>query len=154
MKWKHNVGFYMSLMFIALSGSMFWKSWELDYYSSLGPGPGLFPRWLAGAMLLLSLLYAFSSLRQPIVWSEVMPKGRDMRNVLTVLASVVVFVLVMTPIGFVLAGFLMMTFLLSRAYPWHRSAGIAITVNVAIYLMFDSWLNVPLPSGQIWDWVG
>ncbi|WP_166241042.1 tripartite tricarboxylate transporter TctB family protein [Paenibacillus turpanensis] len=154
MKLKNNLSFYLSLVLMIFAGTFLWQSWELDYYSSLGPGPGLFPRWLSGGLLLISIWYMVSSIGQPIHWSEVMPKGRDMRNVLTVLASVLVFVFVLSSLGFVLAGFLMMFSLLARSYPWLRASVIALSVNVLIYYTFSGWLDVPLPKGELWSWVG
>lgn len=154
MKWKNNLAFYMSLLFIGVSNVIFWQSMSLEYYSSLGPGPGLFPRWLSGIFMLLSVLYMISTIRQPIVWSEVMPSGKDLRNVGLVVASVASFALVLTEIGFVMAGFLATVLLLARSYTWPRASAIALSVNLAIYFTFTGWLDVPLPSGEWWDWMG
>ncbi|AFC30963.1 hypothetical protein PM3016_4187 [Paenibacillus mucilaginosus 3016] len=149
-----NLGFMLSLLFTAGSGILFLQSWELDYYTELGPGPGLFPRWLSGALLVVSVLYMIGSLRQPVLWSAVMPQGRDLRSVAMVLASAALFVALLSMAGFVLAGGVTMTLLLARSYPWLRASAIALSVNVLIYYAFSGWLDVPLPSGQLWEWVG
>lgn len=154
MKLRHNVSFFMSLLLLALSGWMFWQSWSFEYYSSLGPGPGLFPRWLSGSFLLLALLYMLGTLRRPILWSEVMPKGKDLRQVLAVPAAAAGFVVAVSWLGFVATGFLMTALLLALSYSWPRAAAIALSVNLLIYWVFSGWLDVPLPTGRLWEGIG
>ncbi|WP_248925836.1 tripartite tricarboxylate transporter TctB family protein [Paenibacillus hamazuiensis] len=154
MSWKQNLGFYMSLVVMAWSAMIFWQSWELDYYSNLGPGPGLFPRWLSGSLLIVSILYMLGSIRRPIVWSMAMPKGKDLLHVLMVLVSVAIFILTLDLLGFIISGSLMVTLLLIRSYLWPRAVAIALSACLLIYFTFSEWLEVPLPGGQIWDWIG
>lgn len=46
------------LVALLLSGLFLWQALELEEWGILGPGPGLFPRIVAGACVLLSALLA------------------------------------------------------------------------------------------------
>ncbi|MDF2958331.1 MAG: hypothetical protein K0S39_66 [Paenibacillus sp.] len=151
----NKVGVGVGGFFLILSGVLFWQSFSFDYYSDLGPGPALFPRWLSAALMLLSLLYMAGSLRgRQVRWSEVLPKGKDLRNVVMVLASVLLFMLLLDPAGFIVAGSLMLMVLLIRSYSWYKAAAISVGTTVLLYVAFSMGLDVPLPAGDIWNWMG
>ncbi|MDF2647818.1 MAG: hypothetical protein K0Q73_3623 [Paenibacillus sp.] len=154
---QKSIGLWMGCLFLLVSGLMLWMSFSLDYYNSLdtslGPGPGLFPRWLSGTLLLLSILYIAESLREKaILWSTVMPKGRDMRNVITATVALILLMIALPWVGFVIAGSLMLFILLVRFYPWHWATLISVTASLFLYFVFNDWLKVPLPTGVLLDW--
>jgi hypothetical protein len=136
------------------SGVLFWQSLSLNYYTELGPGPGLFPRWLSVALMLLSVLYIIESLRKRIVWSEVMPRGKDLFNVSMVLIAVLIFMLLLNWVGFIISGSVMLMILLVRSYKWYWASTIAIGTSMILYFAFSNGLDVPLPTGDLWDWMG
>jgi uncharacterized membrane protein YfhO len=151
----NKIGVGLGAMFLIFSGVLFWQSFSFDYYSDLGPGPGLFPRWLSAALMLLSVLYIAGSLRgMQVRWGEVLPKGRDMLNVIMVLVSVLLFMLLLDSAGFIAAGSVMLLVLLMRSYAWYRAAAIAVGASVLLYVAFSMGLDVPLPTGDLWDWMG
>jgi len=39
-----------ALFFLAFSAFVVWESWNLEYYTHLGPGAGFFPLWLGVIM--------------------------------------------------------------------------------------------------------
>lgn len=45
--------------FVALSAFVVWESWNLEYYTNLGPGGGFFPLWLGAFMGGLSLAWLY-----------------------------------------------------------------------------------------------
>lgn len=151
----NKVGVGLGGVFLIFSSVLFWQSFSFDYYSDLGPGPGLFPRWLSASLILLSLLYLAGSLRGiQAKWSEVLPKGRDLLNVIIVLVSVLLFMLLLDSAGFIVAGAVMLVVLLARTYKWYIAAAVAIGTSVLLYVAFSLGLDVPLPTGDIWDWMG
>ncbi|HZG85361.1 tripartite tricarboxylate transporter TctB family protein [Paenibacillus sp.] len=151
MKW--NVGMWLGMLFAALSGFLFWESWKLPYYGALGPGPGLFPRWLSAAFLSLSLLYLFQTSRGTRSDdAEALPRGRNLANVAAVVACAVASLPLMAGIGFFATGALLLFLLLTRSYAWRRSLLIALVSSLLIHVVFQQWLDVPLPAGEIWEW--
>jgi len=46
-----------ALFFLAFSAFVVWESWNLEYYTHLGPGAGFFPLWLGVIMGGLSLIW-------------------------------------------------------------------------------------------------
>ena len=46
-----------ALFFLAFSAFVVWESWNLEYYTQLGPGAGFFPLWLGVIMGGLSLIW-------------------------------------------------------------------------------------------------
>jgi putative tricarboxylic transport membrane protein len=150
-----NVGVWLGSLFLIGSGIMFWKSLSLSYYSDLGPGPGLFPRWLTIALMALSVLYIIGSLRgEKILWPKVMPKGRDLGNVGLVLVAVVLFIALFETAGFIISGTLMLVILLARSYKWYLALLISAAASVLLFVAFSYGLDVPLPGGTISDWIG
>jgi len=151
----NKVGVGMGGILLLASGVIFWQSFSFEYYSDLGPGPGLFPRWLSASLIVLSVLYIIGSLRgERVRWSEVLPKGKDLFNVLMVLVSVIVFMLLLNPAGFIAAGSVMLMLLLMRTYVWYKAAVISVGTCVLLYAAFSLGLDVPLPTGDVWDWIG
>ncbi|TDF94464.1 tripartite tricarboxylate transporter TctB family protein [Paenibacillus piri] len=151
----NKVGVGLGGFFLIVSGIIFWQSFSFDYYSDLGPGPGLFPRWLSAALIVLSLLYIGGALRgAQIKWSEVLPKSKDLWNVILVLIAVLVFMLLLDAAGFIVAGAAMLMLMLMRSYVWYKAAIIAVGTCAILYIAFSIGLDVPLPTGDIWDWMG
>jgi putative tricarboxylic transport membrane protein len=149
------MGLCLGFLFLTVSGILFWQSLSLTYSSDLGPGPGLFPRWLSAALMLLSLLYIAGSVRgERIMWSEVMPKGKDLRNVGMVLVAVLIFILLLSPLGFIMSGSIMLVILLIRSYKWYWTCAIAVGTSLFLYFVFSTGLDVPLPTGDLWEWIG
>jgi putative tricarboxylic transport membrane protein len=150
-----NVGVWLGSLFLIGAGIMFWNSLSLQYYSDLGPGPGLFPRWLTIALMLLSVLYIIGSLRgEKILWAKVMPKGKDLGNVGLVLVSVILFIVLLSTAGFIIAGSLMLVILLLRSYKWYVAILVSVAASVLLFVVFSYGLDVPLPGGVISDWIG
>jgi len=151
---KPNVSMCMGMLFTALSGYLFWESLKLSYYNALGPGPGLFPRWLSAALFILSLLYTFQSVRGGRSdGAEALPRGRSLANVAAVVACAAASLLLMARIGFLATGALVLFVLLTRSYTWRRSLLIGVFASALINVVFHDWLNVPLPTGEIWGWM-
>jgi putative tricarboxylic transport membrane protein len=52
-----------SIVFLVFSLIVMVASWSMEYYSSIGPGPGFFPFWLSLALGLLSIAWIVQILR-------------------------------------------------------------------------------------------
>lgn len=129
--------------------------WSLKYgFGSLSePGVG-FTTFFAGAILaLLSLLLFLSSLRgeEKKVDLRELWAGLDVKKVLYVLLLLVVYALLLRPGGFPLCTFVLL-FLLFRvkgSYGVWTTLLASSLVTAVCYLLFQKWLQVPLPSGML-----
>jgi hypothetical protein len=144
-----NAGVWFGFFIFLLGCVLFWQSLSLDYKSSIGPGPGLFPLWLSGGLILLSLLYIIESVRKEVIRiSDILPKGKGLGNVLVIIGSCVIFMIVVSFAGFVIAGTLLIFMLLVREYKWYRALGISFVIALATFVVFQTLLDVPLPVNE------
>jgi len=138
---------------VAFSAFVTWEAWRMEYYTSLGPGPGFFPFWLGVVMGGLSLVWFFqaSHLKIGPKAASLLPQGEGMRRLLSVLVALLLSTFVMDYIGFQLSMFFLLVFLLRV----HGQQGRWITLIVAvagsagIFHLFGSYLDVQLPRSAI-----
>jgi putative tricarboxylic transport membrane protein len=128
----------------------------MRYFTSIGPGPGFFPRWLA---LLLALLGAATLLRALLPRAgagepppEELPGAAGALRVLAMLGAVAFVALAMERIGFAPA--MLVASLATMAALGLRDMRVVLPVSLAAsfgaHLVFARWLGVPLPAG----WLG
>ena len=129
-----------------------WESLSLRYYTSLGPGPGFFPLWLAVIMGILSLLMLYHA---TFGKSDPMPADFFASKVgylraAAVCASMIWAVITMPVLGFRISMavlFLWLQLTLGRVNP------VVMVVVTALgswgaFWVFDNMLKVPLPVGM------
>ena len=115
----------------------------LGLWTSLGPGPGLFPFAMGAVLAAMSAVWLLQELRRP---SET-PEGVDRGLVMAVVGSLVVLAAVMDLLGFQLSMFLFLMYHLKlrgrRAWP--SSLVTALAGSVGAFYAFNYGLNVSLP---------
>jgi putative tricarboxylic transport membrane protein len=144
-----------SVFFLLFGAYMAQQSLELKYYTSLGPGPGFFPFWLAIIMIVLA---GFMGFHATFGESASLPEDfyatrTGYLRALAVCASIIFVVIAMDGLGFRVV---MAIFFLWLLFTLGRQKGIkgAIT-TIAVtaggswgaYWLFNDMLQVPLPSG-------
>ncbi len=117
---------------------------EYPYASELGPGPGMFPLWLSGILILLSLMYLYSAYKGADS-SEKAPDSQSQKEMLFILISMGLYVLLLPIIGFNLSSILFLFAFLRKGYPWHTSLGISIVASVILFFLFTEAFASPLP---------
>jgi hypothetical protein len=115
----------------------------LGLWTSLGPGPGLFPFAMGGVLVAMSALWLLQELRRPSERAE----GIDRGVVISVVISLVVLASVMDLLGFQLSMFLFLLFHLKLRgrRTWVSSLIIALAGSVGAFYAFNYGLNVALP---------
>jgi putative tricarboxylic transport membrane protein len=112
------------------------------------PGPGFFPFGLAIALILLSLALIFKHWKKDPSPQPFWPERTWLRPLLGV-AILVSYALVVDVIGFILTTFLFLIIWMRviERLRWRTILSISVGTTVALYLIFNLFLEVPLPSG-------
>lgn len=112
-------------------------------------GPGFFPRIVGCTTILLCIVAAARSLRPAENDDQDAPLGHHPGTLLKFTGAGVVFVLVLVPLGAIVASaiFLMVTLTLLDRGHLKRNIAIAVVLPVGLYLLFQVALNAGLPSG-------
>ncbi len=138
---------------IVLGVSIVWQAWRMEYLTSLGPGPGFFPLWLGLILTGLSGAWLLS-----VAWCvpaeadrRFFPEWRGLRRILLVLGAIVGVGLAMEFIGFQLAMFAFVAFVLVALgrRSFCLTAIIAGIMSFGVYHSFTRWLDVTLPQASI-----
>ena len=126
-------------------------SWELRYYTPLGPGPGFFPLWLSIVLVILAIAMFWQA---TFGETESMPTEffADLGGYLrigVVVGALVGVIALMERIGFCLAmlGFYILLLSALGRQHWVVTGLIAVAGSVGVYYVFVHWLGVPLPIG-------
>jgi hypothetical protein len=129
--------------FVAVGVYVLVDSIGLGLWTSLGPGPGLFPFAMGAVLVSMSILWLLQELRRP---SET-PEGADRGLVLAVVVSLAVLAAVMDILGFQLSMFLFLMYHLKMRgrRSWLSSLITALAGSVGAFYAFNYGLNVALP---------
>ncbi|MBI4246673.1 MAG: tripartite tricarboxylate transporter TctB family protein [Candidatus Rokubacteria bacterium] len=119
----------------------------LPYGVVRNPGPGFFPWWLALTLGTLSLTRLVHSLLPGRAGHE--GAGGQVGKVVALLAVLGVYALVLDLIGYPIATFLLVLFMLrvTERHRWPLALGLALLAAGGSYVVFAVWLSVPLPAG-------
>jgi hypothetical protein len=130
-----------------------------------GPGPGYFPFWVAVILGISSLVNLVSAIRGQGA-GEIFVAARPFARVLAVLIPSICYValvggatigpVAVPKLGIYLASaifILVFMVAVGRENPL-KALGVAVLVPVALFLMFEKWFLVPLPTGPIEAWLG
>ena len=142
-----------ALCFVALSAFVVWESWNLDYYTKLGPGGGFFPLWLGAIMGGLSLAWLVQVSRRKGSAPDVpfLPERAGIVRILLTVAALVVMAGFMNLLGFQLTMFMFLLFLLRVL----GGQGLWVTLVSAVlgsfgmYHLFGRYLDVSLPAATV-----
>ncbi len=147
---KQNGGLWFGLAFLAFAAIYFWNSLGLTYQSRLGPGPGMYPRWLGGASILVALAYIGQSLTgQIFLVKDHFPGRAEMKGVSSVVIACIAFIALLGLAGFVPAGVLMVFIVMYRSYRPLQALAWSLAITVATYVVFKVFFSVPFPAGSL-----
>jgi putative tricarboxylic transport membrane protein len=150
--------FYTGLVTAAVGAAATWNARNLSMFGEHSvPGPGFFPKILAGLLIVLGLLLAFIAVREkpqePDADEEAGTGGRR-HAMLRPVAVLVVFGVIaplVALIGYIPAMVLLVLVVLygiERRRDF-RSLLAAVLIPMATYVLFAHLFAIPLPSGPL-----
>jgi len=142
-----------ALIFIAIAGYMMWESWELEYYTPVGPGGGFFPFWLGAVLGALSIVWLVQVSRPEGKPEEgkFLPDWKGRIQIASMIAALVVTALLMDLLGYQLTMFFFLLFMLlfiGRQAVW-TSLIISAVGSVGVFYVFGTFLDVRLPLSSL-----
>ncbi len=143
---------YTAVICIFFAAFVAYKSLRLRYYTSMGPGPGFFPLWLA---ILFALLAVVIFCQATFGASHPLPKDffatrAGYFRIGAILLSLLGTVALLNPLGFRLTTLGFYVFLLT-VLGRHRlivAVLIALVGSFGVYHVFANMLMIPLPVGM------
>lgn len=142
--------FWSGLALAALGMFIVAQARGWTYMSEEGPGPGFFPLWYGGIMVVLSLLLvAGAVLKRPNAAGEV--NWGDVRRAMLCWAAFVACIIVMGYAGFMIAFALLTWFMAAVMARTAQRIAIPLAIGLAIFfwLLFEKALDVGLPHGAL-----
>lgn len=142
-----------SLIIIAFCSWVGFTSVKMTYYTSIGPGPGFFPFWLALIMGALSAIWFVQLWLRPLPGRamDFVPNQAGCIRVAALIISALIFGLVLEKVGFALSMFVFLLFLLVAL--GRQSVTVTLSVSLTgsfgVYYLFSHYLKVPLPAAPI-----
>ncbi len=144
-----------SVVLILFSVSYAREALELRYYTTLGPGPGFFPFWLALIMILLASFMFYHA-----TWRESDPMPADFfatrvgyLKALAVIVAIIFVTQALTGLGFRLTMATFFVWLLFTLGRPRRLVDLSAVLFVTLvgswgaFWLFNDMLKVPLPVG-------
>jgi uncharacterized membrane protein len=127
-----------ALLFLAIG-------WNYPYWAAFGPGPGFFPVWIAGGLILcipFLVANAYRTEREQIV------EGQGVRQLAKAVILMTLAILPIFHIGMIptLALLLFTFFYFVDRHSFWTCVLMAATVAISIYLIFGVWLGVQFPE--------
>jgi putative tricarboxylic transport membrane protein len=141
-----NTDRWTGLFFVLFSLYVCFESSRLGVGTFFRPAAGFFPFYSSLLLGLLSLILGFLAFRGKLEKSE---PWADVGNTVAVSLALLGFALLLTWLGFVITTFLFILFLLRAVErrAWLLSAGAALFISAAFYVVFGLWLKAQLPAG-------
>ena len=146
---KWNSGVWAGIFLFVFSVLFLFQSLSYPYASDIGPGPGFFPTWLSGLLLILSIFYIIESFLGKNATGEGWPKGKALRNIAYILVGLIAFVVLFYLFGFLVACIFFLFMMFYKAYKWFVNAALSIGVSIFLYWLFNNVLGVIIPLNGI-----
>lgn len=145
-----EIGFSLFLCSIALL--FFIVGLSYPYNTDLGPGPGFVPVWISGIMVILTFILTIISIKNHTKGNFITSK-KGLINFLIYIMLLILTVILTKLIGLVisLALFCLAVFKVVDRYNWKDSVLVSVGVAIIIFVIFDYWLQIPLPKSILFN---
>jgi hypothetical protein len=138
-------------VFLLLGVHVLQQSTTLSYSEKFGPGAGFLPFWLGVAWIILALIHLGNVLlhRHQFSGPHPFPPRQAIIRVGCAFAILLATVWVMGRFGLPIALALMVLAFLRgiEGQRWRSAIVAAVSISLAVYLLFGTFLSVPFPAG-------
>jgi putative tricarboxylic transport membrane protein len=143
-----------SVIAMGLSLWLILESQKFAYASKFGIGPGFFPFWLGIILAAFSLFKFILSLREKYDEDDRkphLPGWGSLGRLGLIMLIMAGFALVMSSLGFILTVFFFVSIILFvlEGDSLLKSIFYGVMFSAAVFLIFQYWLEVDLPSGLL-----
>ena len=137
----------LALLFVALGGLWIARAATMPLWDGFAPASGFMPLWYG---ILLVALAGMIGATNIVVHHAAKPE-EPIGKPLIVLAALAAAIVGVPLVGFALSIFLLMLvlFVAVERLPLLRSMLVAAVASAVLYLVFRTWLGVPLPVGPL-----
>ena len=138
------------IIMLIFSAAVIEGSRRMPPSNTFGPGAGFMPFWLGLLMAVFSILLIVNATREPVnsAGGSPFPTGRPVVSILESVGGLAVFILLLEPLGFLLATALLTAFLLRvvEGERWPTTAVVAVANAIGLYIVFQVLLGAGLPK--------
>ena len=145
---KKKISIISSIVVIAIAVMFLVYSLQYSFVGIIGPGPGVMPFCLSLILLVLSVSYLITALRGKDSIGR-MPDKKGLFSILMILVYMAIYVVLLKPLGSVLAGIVFLFLLYRNSYRWYTALGISAIVSVFLFVVFRVLLEVNLPVNAL-----
>lgn len=146
---SYKSGIIAGAFIFLLALFLFILSLQYSYSGILGLGPGFFPTWLSGILMILSIWYIFESVKGKNVSKESWPTGSSLKDILFTIMSLFLFIIIFALCGFILAGVIFLFILFYKGFKWYINIPMSMGITLIVYWLFNTILKVYLPASGI-----
>ena len=145
MKIKSQKDFFSGLMFMGVGVAFAWGATTYNVGSGARMGPGYFPFWLGIVLVALGVVVLLQSLSGKGVADRI-PRW-DIKTLLWILGSVVLFGLLLQPLGLVLSlvVLVLVSSMASHEFSWKGAVGTALVMVLLSLAAFVYGLKLQFP---------
>ncbi len=139
-----------SILTLALGLLLIHQGANLPSGKEGAPGPGFFPVWIGIALAALSVVLLIRPASGQKT-RDLLPREDGCRRVVWVLASLVLYTLLLKPLGFIIATFLLFLSLLQfyQRGRWWVAVSLSLGAVLGSYWLFARLFEMPLPEGLL-----
>ena len=143
-----------SIVCMGLSVWMILESFQYDYLSEFGPGPGFEPFWLGIVLAILSICLMVNSFRRPAdeeYDKPRLPGWKSLGRVGLILLIIAGFTLAFETLGLILTVFLFVAIILYalEGISILKSIFYGIVFTGSVFVIFSYWMDISFPTGLL-----
>jgi putative tricarboxylic transport membrane protein len=134
---------------LAFGAAAAFESAKLPFGTIHNPGQGFFPWWTSVVVVLLATILLIQALK--LRASTALDKSGRIAKVVALLVVLAAYTFLLDPLGYPICTFLLVLFMLRVLDPqrWTVALSMAALTAVGTYVVFATWLSVPLPRGPL-----
>ena len=142
-----------SLIFFFVALYIIWQAHGLNYYTSLGPGPGFFPFWLGLSLAILCIVWFCQVTFRPVedMAPDFIPDRAGLLRVISLFVALVLVVALIGQLGYRITMLFFLLFVLTVLGRQNLILTLVLALGGSwgLFYVFQQWLDVRLPEASI-----